>query len=115
MFEMVSRVEIHHSQILKGVLDICVLASIVEEPSYGYALVQKLNERGLAVPNEGSIYLVLKRLKKDGRIEATLVPSDSGPARKVYEATDLGRDVLAAWVADWRAVSAGVDAVLGGS
>ena len=44
---MVSRVEKHHSQILKGVLDMCVLASIVEEPDYGYALVQKLNEKGL--------------------------------------------------------------------
>lgn len=106
--------EIHHSQILKGVLDICVLASIAEEPTYGYALVQKLDEAGLAVPNEGSIYLVLKRLKENGRIVAQLVPSESGPARKVYEVTDLGRDVLAAWIADWRAVSAGVDAVLNG-
>lgn len=109
---MVSSVEVHHSQILKGVLDMCVLASIVEEPSYGYALVQKLNDRGVAVPNEGSIYLVLKRLQINGRIEGELVASESGPARKVYHATDTGRDVLAAWTADWQAVRDGVDAVL---
>ena len=110
---MVSSVELHHSQILKGVLDMCVLASIVEEPSYGYALVQKLNDRGLALPNEGSIYLVLKRLKSDGRIEDELVASDSGPARKVYHATETGKDVLTAWAADWQAVSAAVETVLG--
>ncbi len=112
---MVSRVEQHHSQILKGVLDMCVLASIVEEPIYGYALIQKLEERGLAVPSEASVYLVLKRLTERGRIEHELVESDSGPARKVYSATDLGRDVLYAWEADWDAVRSGVDAVLSGA
>jgi PadR family transcriptional regulator PadR len=111
---MVSSVEGHHSQTLKGVLDMCVLASIVDEPDYGYALVQKLNERGLAVLNEGTIYLVLKRLKAHGRIDDELVASDSGPARKVYHATPAGRDVLAAWITDWEAVRNGVDAVLDG-
>ncbi|MEL6983699.1 MAG: PadR family transcriptional regulator [Actinomycetota bacterium] len=111
---MVSTVETHHAQILKGVLDMCVLASIVQEPSYGYALVQKLNDHGVAVPNEGSIYLVLKRLADRGRIEATLVESESGPARKVYSATEAGRDVLLAWEADWQGVQAGVASVLAG-
>jgi len=97
---------------LKGVLDMCVLASIVEEPSYGYALVSALNERGVAVPNENSVYLVLKRLAKAGRIESEMVDSDSGPPRKVYKATNLGRDVLYAWMADWTAVRDGVEAVL---
>ena len=92
----------------------CVLASIVEEPSYGYALVQKLNEKGLTIPGEGSIYLVLKRLKDRGRIVDELVASDSGPARKVYHATDVGKDVLQAWMADWGAVRDGVEAVLDG-
>lgn len=92
----------------------CVLSSIIDEPTYGYALVQNLNAKGLAVPSEGSIYLVLKRLKTDGRIEDELVASDSGPARKVYHATDAGRDVLAAWMADWHGVRDGVDAVLNG-
>lgn len=109
---MVSSVEVHHSQILKGVLDMCVLASIIDEPTYGYELVQKLNDKGLALPSEGSVYLVLKRLKAAGRIEAELVASDAGPARKVYHATDAGRDVLAAWMADWQAVRNGVDNVL---
>lgn len=109
---MASTVESHHAQLLKGVLDMCVLASIVQEPSYGYALVQKLNDHGVAVPNEGSIYLVLKRLAERGRIEATLVESESGPARKVYAATEAGRDVLTAWEADWQGVRAGVESIL---
>ncbi len=112
LLAMPSSVEVHHAQMLKGVLDMCVLASIVEEPSYGYALVTALNERGVAVPNENSVYLVLKRLSKAGRIESELVPSESGPPRKVYRATEAGRDVLYAWMADWSAVRNGVDAVL---
>ncbi len=111
---MVSSVEGHHAQILKGVLDMCVLASIADTPDYGYALVQKLNEQGLAVANEGSVYLVLKRLKAHGRVDDELVASDSGPARKVYHATPAGRDVLDEWMADWASVRDGVDAVLAG-
>jgi PadR family transcriptional regulator PadR len=109
---MVTRIERHHSQILKGVLEMCVLAAIVDEPIHGYALVAKLEEAGLAVPNEGSVYLVLKRLAEQGRIEPHVVASEAGPQRKVYEATDVGRDVLTAWEADWQAVRSGVDAVL---
>lgn len=112
---MVSSVDVHRSQILKGVLDMCVLASIVDQPNYGYALAQRLNDQGLVLANEGSIYLVLKRLQADGRVEAELMASESGPARKVYHATEAGRDVLAAWMADWQAVRDGVDAVLGKS
>ncbi len=109
---MASSVEVHHSQILKGVLDMCVLASVADEPDYGYALVQKLNADGLAVPNERSVYLVLKRLEAKGRVVSHLENSEAGPARRVYEATDLGRDVLRAWIADWSGVRDGVDAVL---
>ncbi len=109
---MVSSVASHHSQMLKGLLDMCVLALIAEEPTYGYALVERLEEKGLVVQNEASVYLVLKRLDGKGRIEAHLEPSSTGPARKVYQATDAGRDVLLGWMADWAAVRDGVDRVL---
>ena len=109
---MVSSVASHHSQMLKGLLDMCVLALIAESPTYGYALVERLEEEGLVVQNEASVYLVLKRLSEKGRIEAHLEPSSSGPARKVYAATDAGHDVLLGWMADWAAVRSGVDRVL---
>lgn len=102
----------HHTQIVKGLLDMCLLSVIVEEPSYGYGMVQRLNDYGWVITNENSFYPVLKRLQKQGLIESELVPSTSGPARKYYSATAAGKEMLDLWVTDWRSVRDGVDAVL---
>lgn len=90
----------------------CLLAIITEEASYGYGMVQRLNQSGWVIANEGSIYPVLKRLKKQGFIDSELVDSNSGPARKYYSTTDEGREMLEFWIADWQSVRDGVDAVL---
>ncbi len=102
----------HHTQIVKGLLDMCLLSVIVEEPSYGYGMVQRLNDYGWVITNENSFYPVLKRLQKQGLIESELVASSSGPARKYYSATPAGKETLDLWVTDWRSVRDGVDAVL---
>lgn len=109
---MVLSAEGHHAQIMRGVLDMCVLACLVDEPSYGYELMRRLEDAGLPAGSEASIYLLLKRLKKHELAEAELVDSDSGPARKVYRATDLGQQVLAEWIEDYQQVALGVEKVL---
>lgn len=102
----------HHAQIMKGALDMCLLATIARQPSYGYGLVKLLDEQGLPVTNESTIYPVLKRLKTRGLIESYLEPSTEGPARKYYRTTSDGTETLTEWVADWRTVRDGVDSVL---
>lgn len=102
------------SQLLKGVLDMCLLAVIAEEPSYGYEMVRKLSERGLDLASEGSIYPLLSRLQKQGMIEGYLVQSSEGPARKYYRMSDEGREALEKWRGDWRGFRDSVDAVLNG-
>jgi len=97
---------------MRGVLDMCVLACVLDAPSYGYELLQRLERAGMPAGSEASIYLVLKRLKNHHLVEAELVASDSGPARKVYHATDLGQQVLAEWIDDWRSVNQGVETIL---
>ena len=52
------------SQLLKGILDGCVLAIIEKEEIYGYELSQKLQHYGLKDISEGTIYPVLLRLQK---------------------------------------------------
>lgn len=52
------------SQLLKGILDGCVLAVIEKEPVYGYELSKKLQKVGLEDVSEGTIYPVLLRLQK---------------------------------------------------
>lgn len=102
----------HHTQIVKGLLDMCLLASIANRPNYGFGLVKQLNELGWHIQNENSIYPVLKRLTAEGLIEAELVPSPSGPARKYHTATAAGREMLAEWIDDWSHVRDVVDVVL---
>lgn len=102
----------HHTQILKGLLDMCLLAIVNEGPSYGYDMVRQLSEQGLEVAGETSIYPVLRRLGKRGLIESYLQDSPSGPARKYYRITAAGRRLLKKWADDWQTVRNGVDDVL---
>lgn len=91
----------------------CLLSIIGEEPSYGYEMVRKLQDRGLRLVSEGSIYPLLSRLEKNGLVEGYLVQSSEGPARKYYRMTDGGRGTLGDWKAEWQTFRDGVDDVLG--
>ena len=104
----------HSSQLLKGVLDMCLLAIIAEEPSYGYEMADKLQRKGLELVSEGSIYPLLSRLKKRGFIEAYFVESTGGPPRKYYRIAAAGRSQLDEWSAEWHQLSRGVEEVLNG-
>jgi PadR family transcriptional regulator PadR len=100
------------SQLLRGVLDICLLALIAERPCYGYEMVRRLEERGLELVSEGSIYPLLSRLQRAGYVESYLSPSAEGPQRKYYRATAWGRRTLRSWVTEWDAFTRGVDGVV---
>lgn len=100
------------SQLLKGVLDGCVLSIIEEEAVYGYTLSQKLHASGLTDISEGTIYPVLLRLQKNGLIEGEMRPSDSGPNRKYYSLTPAGRDALQLITAEWKQMSNSVNGIL---
>lgn len=102
------------SQLLRGVLDLCLLALIGEEERYGYEIVRQLEERGVELVAEGSIYPLLSRLERSGYIDATMVPSSEGPPRKYYRITADGRRALRLWVADWDSFSRGVARVVRG-
>jgi len=104
----------HTSQLLHGVLDMCLMSIINEEASYGYEMVRKLRERGLDLASEGSIYPLLSRLQKQGMIEGYLVQSSEGPARKYYRMSDQGRVTLRQRLDNWSGFRDSVDAVLKG-
>ena len=106
----------HRSQLLKGVLDMCLLAIISEEPSYGYEMADKLSTRGLELTSEGSIYPTLSRMQRSSLIEGYFVEADgSGPPRKYYRIAPEGEKRLGEWREEWSALSKGVDQVLKGA
>ena len=100
------------SQLLKGILDGCVLSVIEKEPIYGYELSKKLQAAGLQDVSEGTIYPVLLRLQKNGLIRGEMQPSVSGPNRKYYFLTESGRETLAAIALEWEQVVVPVNVLL---
>ncbi len=100
------------SQFLRGVLDLCLLAVLEDEPAYGYEMTKRLRERGLSIVGEGSIYPLLGRLERDGLVETYRSASDGGPPRKYYRTSLTGRHALTRGVSDWRATRDAVDVVL---
>jgi PadR family transcriptional regulator PadR len=94
----------HDPQLLKGVLSLLLLRLLAERESYGYEVVQRLQELGLAAITEGSVYPALARLEREGRLEARLIPSQSGPARKYYRPTAVGVSALLEGTASWLAL-----------
>ncbi|OFD67075.1 PadR family transcriptional regulator [Bacillus mycoides] len=103
-----------HSQMLKGVLEGCILYIISQEEVYGYELSTKLNQYGFTFVSEGSIYPLLLRMQKEKLIEGTLKTSNLGPKRKYYHLTKKGLEQLEVFKESWDMVSTTVNRLLGG-
>jgi PadR family transcriptional regulator PadR len=101
------------TQLLRGVLDLCLLAVIDEGPAYGYEMTKRLGAHGLGFVAEGSIYPLLARLEREGLVETYRAASNGGPPRKYYQPSHEGRRALTEGVAEWRAARDALDAVLG--
>jgi PadR family transcriptional regulator, regulatory protein PadR len=84
------------SQLLKGVLDVAVLAVLDHEDGYGYDVVRRLRLAGLEDVGDASVYGTLRRLYASGSLTSYVVPSEEGPHRKYYALNSRGRDQLRA-------------------
>ena len=83
------------SQLLKGVLDLAVLAVLRGEDGYGYDVLRRLRAAGLDEVGDASVYGTLRRLYKAGLLTSYVVPSEEGPHRKYYGLNDVGRQMYA--------------------
>jgi len=101
------------SQLLRGVLDLCLLAVMADGPAYGYEMTKRLRARGLSIVGEGSIYPLLGRLERDGLVETWRGASNGGPPRKYYGLSPEGQQALATGVGEWQASRDAVDRALG--
>ncbi len=100
------------TQLLKGVLDVAVLAVLEKQDSYGYDVVRRLREAGLDQVGDASIYGTLRRLYRAGTLTSYVVPSEEGPHRKYYGINATGRAVLAESVKTWASFAQTMNQVL---
>jgi DNA-binding PadR family transcriptional regulator len=97
------------TEMLKGVLEGCVLEIISRGDTYGYEITRRLNSLGFADVVEGTVYTILLRLEKNKLVEITKKSSDMGPPRKFFALNDAGREELKIFWGKWDFVASKID------
>lgn len=100
------------SQMLKGILEGCILAVIAEKEVYGYEMTEILAKYGLNMVSEGSVYPILLKLQKQGSVTSEKRASQEGPKRKYYRITDKGIEQLHEFQQDWFILSGSVNRLM---
>ena len=101
-----------NAQLLKGVLEGCVLAVIAKGETYGYEIIGELEKAGFEDIGEGTLYPVLTRLDKNKLIQCRRAKSPLGPVRKYYSITDEGSDALSDFKERYRKISLSAERLL---
>lgn len=95
-----------HSEWLRGVLGLCVLRTMAEGPTYGYAIAAELAEAGFGDIKGGTLYPLLARLEKNDLVTVEWRAGEAGPGRKYFALTEAGRTELEQGIRQWRWFSA---------
>jgi PadR family transcriptional regulator PadR len=102
------KIENTKAQMRKGVLELCVMAIIAQEPAYPTDIIKKLKESKLIVV-EGTLYPLLNRLKDAGLLNYTWQESRTGPPRKYYQLTAEGGSFLSGLKETWNELNEAVN------
>ena len=96
-------------ELRRGTLTISVLSQM-KDPKYGYALVQSLEKKGVAIdPN--TLYPLLRRLESQGLLESKWETGGAKP-RKYYQRTEYGKQIYKQLKTYWENLSAGIEKLL---
>ena len=88
-------------QLKRGLLDVCVLAAIKDEDSYGYKIIKDM--KPYIVMSESTLYTILKRLESAKMLTVRTAEHD-GRVRKYYHITSLGLARIEEFKSEWREV-----------
>lgn len=103
-------IEMKRSQMRKGLLEFCILLVIAEDRRYSSDILTSLKMADLLVV-EGTLYPLLSRLKNQGLLEYEWEESQTGPPRKYYELTTLGRETLRELRKTWKELFASINSL----
>ena len=104
-------IEKTNAQMKKGVLEMCILSIISHKAAYASDILSTLKEAKLIVV-EGTMYPLLTRLKNEGFMTYYWEESRSGPPRKYYEITKLGKSFSKELMKSWKELTASVTAII---
>ena len=93
------------TEMLKGILEGVVLATLSMRPAYGYEITARLRAQGFSDIAEGTVYALLVRIEQRGFVDVEKVPSEKGPPRKVYSLNAQGREYLEEFWKTWSFLS----------
>lgn len=97
------------TEMLKGVLEGCVLEIISRKETYGYEITKTLNILGFEDVVEGTVYTILLRLEKNHLVDTEKKPSDMGPPRKLFKLNKAGQKELDDFWDRWNFLSDKID------
>ena len=89
------------AQLKRGLLDVCVLAAIKNEDSYGYKIIKDM--KPYLEMSESTLYTILKRLETASMLTVRSAEHE-GRLRKYYHITDAGLKRIEAFRAEWKEV-----------
>ncbi len=90
-------------QLKRGLLEVCVLAAIKDEPSYGYKIIKDI--KPFQEISESTLYPILKRLEA-AKLLSVKSAEHNGRLRKYYTITAVGLERLEIFKAEWREMQA---------
>lgn len=88
-------------QLKRGILDVCVLASIKDEDSYGYKIIKDV--KPYVELSESTLYTILKRLETAKMLTVRTVEHD-GRLRKYYHITESGINRIEEFKKEWKEI-----------
>ena len=89
-------------QLKRGLLDVCVLAAIKDEESYGYKIIKDL--KPCIELSESTLYTILKRLETVSMLTVRTA-EHNGRLRKYYRITRAGIGRIEDFKEEWREVT----------
>ena len=95
------RVSIIDIQLKRGLLDVCVLAAIKDEPSYGYKIIKDM--KPYIELSESTLYTILKRLET-GNMLTVESAEHGGRLRKYYQITPDGVKRIEDFKEEWQEI-----------
>ena len=93
------------ADVIRGYVDLLILDSLLDEPSYGYAVSKRIEERagGAYELRETTLYSAMRRLEKAGALDSFTGTETRGRPRTYYRVTDAGRRLYRDKCEEWHA------------